>query len=304
MTDKGRFDRFAFNLAGRHFTGKQTVSGIALGVSLFALYRFRKFLAGGSCNIEKDLTGKNVLITGGNSGIGKETARRLLELNATIIIGSRDEKKNRETIEELSKIGKGKIVSYKLDLSDRKSIEEFVGKVKKEVDGEPLHYLLNNAGIMGLINCEKTKEGCEKQIGTNHFGHFYLTYLLWDKLKQSGNPRIVNVSSRAHRTFTKVYDLDMNNLYFQNGGYESWAAYSRSKKANILFTKELQKRMTQANVNGTCVALHPGVVRTDLPRDFTNQWWRKIAYGLLYPFMLITFKTASQGAQTSLYCLL
>lgn len=106
-----------------------------------------------------------------------------MELNANVIIGARDEKKNKEAVEELSKIGKGKIVSYKLDLADRLSIEEFVGKVKGDLVGQPLHYLLNNAGIMALLYYEKTNEGLEKQIGVNHFGHFYLTYLLWDKLK-------------------------------------------------------------------------------------------------------------------------
>lgn len=105
--------------------------------------------------------------------------------------------------------------------------------------GEPLHYLLNNAGIMALLYYEKTSMGLEKQIGVNHFGHFYLTYLLWDKLKQSGNPRIVNVSSYAHKSLlnTKSHEIDMANLYFQNGGYDNWGAYSRSKKANIIFTK-------------------------------------------------------------------
>lgn len=82
------------------------------------------------------------------------------------------------------------------------------------------------------------------QIGVNHFGHFYLTYLLWSKLLASGNPRIVNVSSSAHMSPMKKYDIDFDNLHYQNGGYDSFAAYSHSKKANILFTKELQRRMS------------------------------------------------------------
>lgn len=115
---------------------------------------------------------------------------------------------------------------------------------------------------MALLYYEKTNLGLEKQIGVNHFGHFYLTYLLWGKLKQSGNPRIINVSSSAHQSMLKIHDIDMNNLQFQNGGYDNWAAYSHSKKANILFTKELQRRMSEAKVNGTSVSLHPGAVRT------------------------------------------
>lgn len=96
----------------------------------------------------------------------------------------------------------------------------------------------------------------------------------------------------------------MNNLHFQNGGYDNWAAYSRSKKANILFSKELQKRMDQANVNGTCVSLHPGAVRTELQRNVLDKWWRKLLAGLAYPLILFTFKNATQGAQTNIYCVL
>lgn len=81
------------------------------------------------------------------------------------------------------------------------------------------------------------------QIAVNYFGHFYLTYLLWDSLKKSGNPRIINVSSRAHRTRAQWPDIDFDNLHYEKGGYNPWKAYSHSKKATILFTKELQKKM-------------------------------------------------------------
>lgn len=90
---------------------------------------------------------------------------------------------------------------------------------------------------MAILQHKLTQDNFEMQIGVNHFGHFYLTYLLWDKLKQSGNPRIVNVSSSAHMSIGKSYDIDFDNIHFQNGGYDCFAAYSHSKKANILFTK-------------------------------------------------------------------
>lgn len=89
---------------------------------------------------------------------------------------------------------------------------------------------------MAVLERKLTKDNFELQIGTNHFGHFLLTYLLWDKLKQSGNPRIINVSSSFH-SFSGTYDIDFDNIHFQSGGYDSLAAYSHSKKANILFTK-------------------------------------------------------------------
>lgn len=157
---------------------------------------------------------------------------------------------------------------------------------------------------MALPEFRQTKENLEMQIGVNHFGHFYLTYLLWDKLKQSGNPRIVNVSSSAHMSITKSHDIDFSNLNFQNGGYNSFAAYSHSKKANILFTKELQRKMAQAKVNGTVVCLHPGAVRTGLQDNFLSSWWKKLLAGLMYPLIWFTFKNSTQGAQTNLYCLL
>lgn len=90
---------------------------------------------------------------------------------------------------------------------------------------------------MAILDHRTTKDNLEMQIGINHFGHFYLTHLLWEKLKQAGNPRIVNVSSSAHMSMTKSHDIDFSNLNYQNGGYNPYAAYSHSKKANILFTK-------------------------------------------------------------------
>ena len=142
------------------------------------------------------------------------------------------------------------------------------------------------------------------QIGVNHFGHFYLTYLLWRKLVESGNPRIVNVSSSAHMSPMKSYDIDFDNLHYQNGGYNSFAAYSHSKKANILFTKELQRRMSLQKINGTAVCLHPGAVRTGLQDPFLSSWWKKAIAGLFYPVIWFTFKNSTQGAQTNLYCVL
>lgn len=148
----------SFTLAGHYFNGDHVFIGVSITLIIIALYAFRKYMVGGWCYINKDLTGKNVVITGGNTGIGKKTARRLLELGANIIIGSRDEKKNKETVEELSSIGKGNIISFKLDLADKSSIFSFAEDVKRELGKKPLHYLLNNAGIMALLEHKLTRD--------------------------------------------------------------------------------------------------------------------------------------------------
>lgn len=130
------------------------------------------------------------------------------------------------------------------------------------------------------------------QIGVNHFGHFYLTYMLWNSLKKSGNPRIVNVSSRAHKNRGTGFDIDFDNLHFQKGGYSAFRAYSHSKKANILFTSELQRRMNAAKINGLTVSLHPGVVRTELMREMLDSAWKKVVYTLFVPMTYIFFKSS------------
>ncbi len=131
MTSKINFDYLSFNLGQRHFEGKHVATGIALGIAASVIYGLRRFFAGGWCHIQKDMTGKNIVITGGNTGIGKETARRLVELGANVYIGARDEKKNKETVDELSKIKKGKIISFNLDLADKASIQVFADEIRR-----------------------------------------------------------------------------------------------------------------------------------------------------------------------------
>ena len=100
---------------------------------------------------------------------------------------------------------------------------------------------------------------------------------------------------------SKSQDIDFSNINFQNGGYSSFAAYSHSKKANILFTKQLQRRMNLAKMNGISICLHPGVVRTQLSRDMINTGWKKALFSLLTPIAYLTFKSSEQGAQTTIY---
>ena len=108
------------------------------------------------------------------------------------------------------------------------------------------------------------------QIGINHFGHFYLTYQLWDLVKKSLSPRIVNLSSYGHQLVGYNHKIDFDGIFYENGGYEKWLAYSTSKLANIMFTKELQRRMDEARIHGLAMSVHPGFVRIELVRDLKN----------------------------------
>lgn len=219
-----------------NMTEKQTwILGIVGGFSL--LYLTKKYFAGGVCKIRKDLSGKVAIITGGNTGIGKATAKQLVEMGCLVIIGARDSNKNKATTDELNSLKKGEAIAFQLDLSKRDSIDEFCIKVKNVLRGRPINYLINNSGTIMVKNHTKTAEGAEIQMGVNHLGHFLLTYSLWKELKEAGNPRIINVSSGAHVWRSQICHINFDDLGFERDPYSPVAAYSRSKKANILFTK-------------------------------------------------------------------
>lgn len=158
--------------------------------------------------------------------------------------------------------------------------------------------LVNNAGV-SLIRYQQTKDGFEMNMGTNHLGHFYLTYLLWDHIKKVEKPRIINVSSLAHkgRGFSGGFGIDFNDL-----NQFDKEAYGRSKLANVLFTRELQHRMDNAGVQGLSLTLHPGVIMTEVFRDFGVYF--TVFKLLFWPLILLCFKTPEQGAQTTLYLIL
>jgi len=215
------------------------------------------------------LTGKNVIVTGANTGIGKETARVLALANANVYMACRDDAKCSEAAEELKKLtGKTSLIhTMKLDLGSFASIKDFAkswNALKL-----PLHLLINNAGVMACPPTQ-TSDGFELQYGVNHLGHFLLTNLLLDSIKKGAPSRVINVSSAAHQQ-GPVYldvagslDIYKKSINFLQGG--DWAAYAQSKTANILFTVELQRRFQQAGAKVTVLAVHPGVVKTDLGR--------------------------------------
>ena len=274
----------------RHLINGKMAVPAAIGVAAIAvLYAGKRYLQGPKCNSKRGLDGKTVVITGGNTGIGKETAVDLARRGARVIIGCRNLLKGKEALNEIKeRSGNSNVFLEELDLASLKSVRTFADKILNRESR--LDVLINNAGVM-MCPYQKTEDGFEMQFGTNHLGHFLLTMLLLDRLKRSQPSRIINVSSSAHRMGSdKINFADIN---FEKS-YDRWAAYYNSKLANVLFTRELSKRLEGTHV--TVNALHPGVVTTELQRHMF------LSSSLFYPIRWYMFKTAEQGAQTSIYC--
>ena len=207
-----------------------------------------------------DLTGKNFVITGGTSGIGKKAALELARAGAHVTITARNAAKGAATVDEIA----SDRVEYKLlDLADLSSVKNFAKEYKSEID-----VLILNAGVMATP-FSLTKDKFEMQFGTNHLGHFALTGLLQKQIKH----RVVSISSQAHR-MSRIgnYTIDdLRNKAKGIGAYNPWSAYAFSKLANLLFTHELERRQMRNNWNIEAVAAHPGYADTNLIAGATVQ---------------------------------
>jgi len=226
-----------------------------------------------------DLTGKVIIVTGGNSGLGFESVKAFAESGAEVVLAGRSIEKGETAKTQIMKSNPtGKIRVMKLDLMDFSSIKEFTREFREKND--QLNVLLNNAGIM-TTPYFLTKDGLEAQNGTNHFGHYALTGLLMDLIVKTPGSRIVNVSSNAH----KYGKMDFENLLFENGkDYTPMKSYARSKLSNLLFTYELQRAFESKVIDSIAVAAHPGASRTNLGRFLENKWWFKPLFALMAPF--------------------
>ncbi|XP_053399624.1 retinol dehydrogenase 12-like isoform X2 [Mercenaria mercenaria] len=260
-----------------------------------SLIAFKKFMAGGVCRSKAHMNGKTVLITGANTGIGKETARDLAHRGARVLLACRDVTKAERAAEDIRKSTENEnVVVYILDLASLKSVRQCANEVlTKETR---LDVLINNAGVMWTPNV-KTADGFDMQFGTNHLGHFLFTNLLLDLVKKSTPSRIINVSSLAHIRGKINFD-DLNS----EKGFSTMKAYAQSKLANVLFTRELSKRLQGTNV--TANSLHPGVVATELVRFIDNYVLpvRTFINLMYYGLVKHLNKTPVQGAQTTIYC--
>ena len=242
----------------------------------------------------KRLHGKTVIVTGANTGIGKETVLDLAGRGARVIMACRNLKEAGKAMKEIvEKTGNINIVVKHLDLSALKSVQSFAEDIKS--NESRLDILINNAGVFNLPKLTKTEDGFETTMAANHLGHFLLTNLLLDLLKKSAPSRIVVVSSRRHREWSNGPTTGFN---FENMNgeifFDGIAAYGQSKLANILFTRELAKRLKGTGV--TVNSLHPGVIATDILRHFPT--WQKLA---LSAKLRCNGKTVKEGAQTQIY---
>jgi len=200
-----------------------------------------------------DLTGKKFILTGGTSGLGKETARELIRKGAHVTITARDARKGETTVIEL---GTDRVSFSILDLTSLASVKNFAQSVKEDFD-----VLILNAGVMATP-LKTTEDGFDLQLGTNHLGHFALAGLLRNRVQE----RIVSVASQAHRfgNFGDKSKETIKNRALAKGEYKPWGAYGASKLANLLFINELQRRSVKNGWDINAYAAHPGWSATNL----------------------------------------
>ncbi|VVC96043.1 unnamed protein product [Leptidea sinapis] len=247
---------------------------------VFFLIRLYAQLTCGMYEEKTRMDGKTVIVTGCTSGIGKETARELAKRGARVIMACR----NLELAEKVKDVKDAKLEIKKLDLSSFSSIREFAADIIKT---EPkLDVLIHNAGYAQTFKKYKTEDGLEMTMATNHYGPFLLTHLLITLLRKSTPSRIVVVASSLYRLAS--FNLDNPNPLTTMPGY----LYYASKEANILFTKELARRLEGTGVTANC--LHPGLIDTGI--------WNNVPAPLSWPLRLVNkcfFKTPIQGCQTT-----
>jgi NAD(P)-dependent dehydrogenase (short-subunit alcohol dehydrogenase family) len=205
-----------------------------------------------------DQSGRTVVVTGANSGLGLRSAEALASHGARVLLACRNPEKAASALEDVRSVATGappEVVA--LDLADLSSVRGAAADVAGRVDR--LDTLMNNAGVMALPR-RTTTDGFEMQFGTNHFGHFALTGLLLPLLLKADAPRVVTVSSQGHRMGRMRWE-DFN---WEQGHYSKWLAYGQSKLANLLFAFELDRRARAAGTSLVSVAAHPGYAATNL----------------------------------------
>ena len=237
-----------------------------------------------------EMAGRTCLITGASDGIGKETAVELARMGATVVMVARNERKGRAAQSEVMERSGAEAELLLADLASLANVRKLADEYRSGHDA--LHVLINNAGAFNAQR-EVTSDGYEMTIAVNHLAHFLLTDLLLGVIKSSTPARIINVSSGAH----SGAKIDFDDLQGESGYGLGMRAYGQSKLANVLFTKELSRRLEGANV--TANSLHPGVVRTSFGRSAGGI--TGALFGVIQVVARPFFIDAAKGAETSIY---
>jgi retinol dehydrogenase-12/retinol dehydrogenase-13 len=237
------------------------------------------------------MQGKTAVITGGNTGIGKETAVALARAGAHVIITAREPARGEAAVADIvARSGSAAVEQLHLDLASIASIHRFAETLSTKVG--KLSVLINNAGLL-LRRRQTTSDGFEMTFGVNHLGHFLLTDLVLDLLDRGAPARVVVVASEAYKGARRGLDFDDLNL--EHTHYRAFKAYSRSKLANILFARELARRLDGSGV--TANAVHPGLVATRFMRDGDAGRLGNVMMALGRPLL----RTPEQGARTTIH---
>jgi retinol dehydrogenase 12 len=235
-------------------------------------------------NAPMELQGKNVVITGANTGIGRVTALELAKRGAKLTLAGRSKEKTEPVLGELAALGKGAASFVALDLASFESTRRAADEIAAR--GEPIDILINNAGLAGLKGL--TKDGFELTFGTNHLGPFVFTARLLPLLLKAKAPRVVNVASRAHEG---IKTIDYSKVQMPTATPTGFPEYRLSKLANVLFSLELHNRYNAKGLKS--YALHPGVVASDV--------WREVPWPIR-SIMRLFMITNEEGAKTTLHC--
>lgn len=211
---------------------------------------------------DKDLSGRTTLVTGGYSGLGRETARAMAARGAHVILSGRDATKLSAAADSIAEETGASVDTLVCDLASFKSIREAAKRALSRFD--KIDLLINNAGVMACEE-DRTSDGFEMQFGTNHLGHFLLTNLMMPLVEKGDSPRIVNLSSRGHH----IAPVDFDDPNFRDRAYDKWVSYGQSKTANVLFAVGLEQRLGERGIHA--YALHPGGIHTNLGRHMSEE---------------------------------
>ena len=241
-----------------------------------------------------DQTGRTVLVTGGNSGLGFHTCRLLAARGARVLLASRSPQRGDQARKEILRgLPEAQLETTDLDLADLATVRRCAEQLRTDLNR--LDILVNNAGVMAIPR-QETSQGFERQFGVNHLGHFALTGALLPLLLETPGSRIVNVSSMAHRSGR----MNFSDLHGQRK-YSPFGAYSQSKLANLLFTLELQRRLESIGAGTICVSAHPGFAATNLQYAAAREKGSRIELAVMRILNALLSQSAEQGALPQLY---